>query len=181
MKNLIKYLSVLLFAVGSSAAMALPISGNIGFFGTSNVVGTDLDIFAAYVSLADGDYVTEGVTATTPSGLGDSVAFNAFDYAEDPFTGVTPLWSVGGFSFNLDTLTVGPTGGGVDLALSGRGTLKHANYDDTVVFWEYSGNYFGGSTFQTFSSSVPEPGSLALLGLGLIGFGIAGYGRRRQA
>ncbi|VAX00039.1 hypothetical protein MNBD_GAMMA19-406, partial [hydrothermal vent metagenome] len=101
-----------------------------------------------------------------------------------PFSTVSPLWTIAGFSFDLETVTEGPTGPGVDLALSGTGTLMRAGYDNTTYNWAYSGNAIAG-TLQVFSSasapttSVPEPGSLALLGLGLVGFAVTGYKRRR--
>jgi hypothetical protein len=173
MKSFIRVAGLLLLTIGSSAVMALPISGNITFLGTSNVAGTAINFTSANVALVDGDYVAEGVAT------GNAVAFSSFDYAANPFTTVAGLWAVGGFSFNLESITVGVPTAGVDLSLNGKGTLSHANYDDTVMYWEYSGNYFGNTTLQVFSSAVPEPSALALLGLGLIGFGFAGYGRKR--
>jgi len=181
MKNFIRGAGLLLLAMGSSAVMAVPITGNIAFTGLSTVSGEVVTFNgnSATVALADGTFATEGVIA------GNIATFNSLDYS-DPFTAVTPLWTVGGFSFDLETVVVGPTGPGVDLALSGTGTLMRAGYDNTTYNWAYSGNSIGGGTLQVFSSasappltSVPEPGSLALLGLGLVGFAVTGYKRRR--
>lgn len=48
-----------------------------------------------------------------------------------------------------------------------------------VTVWSDIGDFFvGNSTLQVVTTSVPEPGSLALLGLGLLGLGLL---RRRSA
>ncbi len=180
MKNFIRGAGLLLLAMGSSAVMAVPITGDIAFTGSSTIAGTTITFTgnSATVLFADGNFADQTVLA------GDTAVFNPLDYSA-PFGGVTPLWIVGGFSFDLLTVATGPTGAGVDLSLFGTGTLMHANYYDTAYNWSYSGNAVGGGTLQVFSSasapttSVPEPGSLALLGLGLVGFAATGYKRRR--
>ncbi len=180
MKNFIRGAGLLLLAMGSSAVMAAPITGDIAFTGLSTVSGEVVTFNgnSATVAYADGDF------SATPVIAGDVAVFNSLDYST-PFSPVTPLWTIGGFSFDLETIVVGPTGPGVDLALSGTGTLMKAGYDNTAYNWAYSGNDIGGGTLQVFSSSaapptsVPEPGSLALLGLGLIGFAATSYKRRR--
>ncbi len=185
MKNFIRGAGLLLLAMASSAVMAVPITGNIAFAGLSTVTGEVVNFTgnSAAVAYADGDFAAEGVVALTgPATALNTAVFNQLDYSS-PFAGVTPLWTIGGFSFDLETITVGPTGPGVDLALSGTGTLMRAGYDNTTYNWAYSGNAIAG-TLQVFSSasaptSVPEPGSLALLGLGLVGFAATGYKRRR--
>ncbi len=180
MKNFIRGAGLLLLAFGSSAVMAVPISGDIAFTGSSTVTGTTVTFVGnnANVLFANGNFADQGVM------VGNAAVFNPLDYSL-PFGGVTPLWTVGGFSFDLLTVETGPTGPGVSLSLFGTGTLMNANYDDTAYNWSYSGNAISGGTLQVFSStsapttSVPEPGSLALLGLGLLGFAVKGYGRRR--
>ncbi len=188
MKKFIRGAGLLLLAMGSSAVMAVPITGNIAFTGLSTDDGTTLTFTgsSATVTYVDGSFAAEGVIAVDPVAgtAGDIATFTSFDYTTNPFTAISPLWTVGGFSFNLETVVIGASGPGVDLALSGTGTLMRAGYDNTAYNWAYSGNDIGGGVLQVFSSasapvSVPEPGSLALLGLGLVGFAVTGYKRRR--
>ena len=180
MKNFIRSASLLLLTMGSSVVMAVPITGNIAFTGLSTVAGEVVTFNgnSATVAYADGDFAAEGVVAS------DIATFNTLDFSF-PFVGISPLWTIGGFAFDLETIEVGPTGASVDLALSGTGTLVHAGYDNTVYSWAYSGNSFAGA-LQVFSAAssapampVPGPGSFALLGLSLVGFAAAGYVRRR--
>ncbi len=178
MKSFITGASLLLLSIGSSAVMAVPITGDISFAGTSFVTGTTLNFNnPILVITADGTFADEGIA------LGSTATFNPLDYSS-PFAGVTPLWTIGGFSFDLETVEVGPTGTNLPLTLSGTGTLMNASYDNTLYNWAYSGNGNNINSTLTFSAfsaptPVPEPGSLALLGLGLVGFAVTGYKRRR--
>jgi len=140
MKNFIRGAGLLLLAIGSSAVMAVPISGNIAFTGLSTVAGTTLTFNgnSAAVAYADGDFAAEGVVALAgPATALNTAVFNSFDYSS-PFSTVSPLWTIAGFSFDLETVTEGPTGPGVDLALSGTGTLMRAGYDNTTYNWAYN-------------------------------------------
>jgi len=185
MKNFIRGAGLLLLAMGSSAVMAVPITGNITFVGNSTVTGTIVsftDFFnnpnSAMVGNADGDFAAEGI------GTGNTAIFNTLDYSS-PFSPVTPLWTIGGFTFDLlaVTATVAPPPGAA-LLLSGSGVLMNASggYTNTLYRWEYSGTESSSRLVFSAASgptSIPEPGSLALLGLGLVGFAVTGYKRRR--
>jgi hypothetical protein len=65
------------------------------------------------------------------------------------------------------------------LVLAGTGifsiTAKGSNYTDAAGNWVYSQT---GTRFPSQNTALPEPGTIALLGLGLVGFGIIRYLRK---
>lgn len=166
----------------SAAAVAMPIEGDIAFGATFDaydfeggskvsldeatfidIIGNQANVFASSDDLA-------GLTGT-------AVTYNDF-YIDGTDLPYSPLWSGGGFSFALETINI-VSQTAVEIGLSGAGTMSAEGYEDTSYFWSWSGDTSGG-TFNAFSSTntpVPEPGTLALLGLGLAGLGAA---RRRQ-
>jgi hypothetical protein len=94
----------------------------------------------------------------------------------DPLFTVTsnPLWSVGGFKFELGSLAV--TNQATDsLALSGTGTLSKTGFEDTNGTWVASFNTSGTSfTWSSSTNSVPDGGAtLSMFGLSLLGLGLA--------
>ena len=160
-------------------AQAGPITGDIDFAG-SVTFNTN--------SLATATQVTTFNTAIVVGSTGSftSVAnFSAVTFAQPyvfnsgapgaplPGPAYTPLWTVGGFSFNLITSNVVLQNGN-DLIVSGFGTLTDSDGHVTNGVWRFSSNKADGSTSPTFSfasntSAVPEGGSaLALLGIGLV-------------
>ncbi len=174
-----KFLAIAALTLIASTASAVPITGEIGFGGiwtptggTGTADATGIQINFAVVLAATGD-----MAPTT----GQSVTYTPFTF--DPFVPVAPLWSVTGtngvdYSFDLDTVNV-DFQSATELNLSGTGVLRADGFDDTFGTWNFSGN---NQVLFTFSANaaprlVPEPGALALFGLGFAGFVVA---RRRR-
>lgn len=120
---------------------------------------------------ASGDYAVIPTDGSVPATFKD--------FLFDPFTSNNPLWLVTydgvTYAFALDTIVI-DLQNATQLNLSGTGTLVATGFDNTAGTWVFTGNQF------TFSGvSVPEPGTLALLGLGLAGLGFAARKKAKLA
>jgi hypothetical protein len=128
----------------------------------------------------------------TLSTMNGGLTLNSFDYSSIPSQ---EIWSInsGGllYSFTLTSMQVESgdqmTGCGTGyfgcLVLSGNGYFSitdmygaSVGYTDTVGSWVYSQS--GASFSSQSSASVTEPGTIALLGLGLLGIGVASRFRK---
>lgn len=177
MKKLTKLLlAATMLATGSVSA--IPITGSIGFGGSYTHNGssgfsdaTDISITSAYVSgVTSGDFLSAGI------GEGDVVNYSSFTFS--PTGPVTPLWQIGGFTFDLTSM-VNEFQSDNFLVLSGTGTLSASGFDDTQGSWGFTANNFGSSftwsnstdahSYENPSVSVPEPSIALLLGAGLFG------------
>lgn len=182
MKTITSTIFAFLFTLATSAS-AVPISGSIGFTGSythNGNGGTDLSSAtlikinnnkAAVTGNIGGAFATAGITNR------DVATYNNIDLTSSgPILG---LWSVGGFTFDLNQFTVNYQSPYV-LALTGIGTIRHNNYDNTVARWVFTANQVGSNmTFST--STAPEPGIALLLGVGLAGIAVSRRRRSRNA
>jgi hypothetical protein len=168
------------------SAQAVKITGHISFStangtwtgdgGDVNTIETIVSFGATHVNSASGDF--GGIANGTMVTMGEPLKFTA------PTIINNPLWAVGGFEFDLLTITAinrNDNPGGLDsLGLAGRGTIRDTSavLEDTTGFWVWSGDMNGVQTF-TFSSTtiaaVPDGGgTLILLGSVILGlFGVA--------
>lgn len=136
--------------------------------GSAFVGGTSGGTFT--VAAVSGDFA--GYVVPSPFILG---SINDFSFAA-PFAPVTPLWEIGGFSFDLLDVTV-QVQSTTTLILTGTGEIYGNGFDRTAGNWLLTGNSYG-STFSWSATTVPEPLSLLLMAIGVLGLGL--YSRRRN-
>jgi len=186
MKKLATFLAVAILLMTTSA-MAVPISGTIGFFGSLALTGLTDPVVAATATGVNfnsgfvyggksGDFAT--VNDFTP------VSFSNFTFnpslSPSP---VTDLWTFksGDITYSFDLLSI--TASNVPsntLALNGYGLLHITGFEDTYCNWVLTtqDGKVGDLIFSASAAPVPEPGTMVLLGFGLVGLAI--YGKRRM-
>jgi hypothetical protein len=193
MNNILKFVLGVSVLLLSSQAFAMPLTGQIvltgaGMYydGDSDGVVDGIDVVTA-TNVAGTGWGTAGevevgfgTTGTFSSlfSLGTTGAMNDIDFAA---SSVSPLWTVGTLSFDLMSFTANPVASGYEIVGSGLITDSTGTYDAT----------YGAFTLNTSSSdarfsfdattTVPEPGAIALLGMGLLAMGMVSTGRRRNS
>jgi hypothetical protein len=151
--------------------------------GTVNQISTITSFGVVTVDSRTGSFVPAVSTGMTVT-MGSPLAFAA------PFAN-NPLWSVGGFTFNLTSFNAPVRTDNVSpvpdsLALSGMGTIQGAGFDLTPGGWTWTGTMDGASSFSFASTTVagsvavPDGGSTIVL-LGSALFGLAELRRRLLA
>ncbi|MGB5259849.1 MAG: PEP-CTERM sorting domain-containing protein [Gammaproteobacteria bacterium] len=182
-----KWIIAAILAGSAMAVQAVPITGSIQMgglvntvdpFGNSTTLGSATGLAFVplipntnknmMVYLATGDFTQMGPTP---------LFGNIQNFQFNPFVGnVTNFWTAGGFSFALNSLAINTQNNNF-LNISGTGTITapaNSGLSATTGYWSLSAQS-GGSTGSIFSwsssSGVPEPGPLALLGIGLFAIG----------
>ncbi len=167
----------------ASAVAATPINGDITFAGSvrfdTNNVNTAQAVtqwINTHVESADGDFSLIAINTAT--------AFTA-PWTFNPSTATPNFWSVGGFTFDLQTSTVIFQGNGF-LNILGSGIVSSTNsaFDPTLGNFSFSAQSpsSGGKFSFSASSEVPEPGSVCafLVGAGILGGRAILRARRRE-
>ena len=159
-------LLALSLSTGASAAPMPMIDGELHYSSVSGPTGAwDFDLVNQTVTIGAGEVDTvSGDFSGIPTGTA-LASVSTFIY--DPFVPTQTIWSVGGFTFNLNSVTATPVGG--LLALTGMGTVSSVGFADTTMAWTIS----GGQKSSFSASTIPEPSVIALFGLGLLGLGLA--------
>lgn len=186
--NLLKFAAATFAALLLSvAAKADLINGNISFAGnmtTNNggIVGAtsiNFPTYGQYVFTVDGDF------ASYVSVYQSTTFTPTWNFAAGG--SVPGLWSVGGFTFNLQSSSIliqGFVGQNYWLVIEGTGTVTGNGFDPTVGSWSFTSQNknnvsTSGFSFSAQSTSVPDGGTTALLvGLGLVGMSF--IARRRK-
>ena len=171
-----------LFAASINAAHAVAISGTINFrengtalltggagqngFNTAVATGVNWANNVGNIQVTTFTGNITGLTAYTTTG-------NLSDFTFNPSTAINPLWTIGNYSFAATSFEI--TGQDASfLNVIGYGTMKAAGFEDTVGKFTYTANATASDSFSwaASSSTVPLPGTVALLGLGLAGLGL---------
>jgi hypothetical protein len=180
MKNLSKAI-LMVVAVGllsgglfCQQAEATPITGDITFGGIVTFDNTNLSL-ATQVSTWNLSIVTSDSGSFSSIPILSNVTMTA-PWIFNPSTATIPLWSVGGFTFDLMSSHI-VTQTNFFLNVTGVGSLSGPGFTTTPGTWSFTvSNALGGphSTFgfssDTAAGVVPDSGATAaLLGLALAG------------
>lgn len=159
-------------------AVPVPITGSISMSGSASFDTASVNTATTVTAWGNPNAVTvgsdNGAFGAILSGSVVTMTPN-WTFAPAPGSQVSPLWSVGGFTFSIISDTIIQQSGGF-LTVSGIGTMANANYLTTTYAWNFSsqdplnGQPAGTGTFSAAALGVPDGGTTAmLLGIALSG------------
>jgi hypothetical protein len=165
-------------AVSAHAALiqgSIDFGGSVTFDSTSLATATRVNLWnTSFVLQSDGDFSSiapgTNVTMATP-------------WIFNPSTATPSLWSVGGFTFDLNASVIVQQTANF-LNITGTGTISGNGFDPTPGQWSFTASSANGSPhasfgFQSDTAAIPEPASVALFGIGALGLAV--IARRKRA
>ena len=193
MKSIFKIMGVATVALALAQSLqAIPIVGSLNFVGQCQLNSSSVNTATAETAWASPvlTAASSGAFSTTipsspPAAGGMIVTMSSAVWNfNDPSTPIASFWSVGGFTFNLQSSSIASQGGGF-LNVNALGMVTAAGYDPTLMLFKFSIQDGPSGTPPVFSWSaatqnVPDGASTVML-LGIALSGVALLKRKLSA